>query len=50
MIERSGNNNKDPLHGVKLVEILNFLEWDLDLNELIQMPEEEIIPMITQCQ
>jgi len=33
MIERSGNNNKDPLHGVKLVEILNFLVdeygWDV---------------------
>ena len=31
------------------IEILNFSERNLNLNELILMQEEEIIPMITQC-
>ena len=32
------------------IEILNFTKKKLNLNELIQMPAEEIIPMIVRCQ
>ncbi len=31
------------------IEILNFTERKLNLNDLIQMRAEEIIPMIVQC-
>jgi len=31
------------------IEILNFTKKKLNLNKLIQMSEEEIIPMIVQC-
>ncbi|MHA1274106.1 MAG: DUF2283 domain-containing protein, partial [Promethearchaeota archaeon] len=31
------------------IEILNFSEHKLNLNELILMQEEEIIPMIASC-
>lgn len=32
------------------IEILNFTERSLILNDLIQMNEDEIIPMVLQCQ
>jgi uncharacterized protein YuzE len=32
------------------IEILNFSRRSLDLNKLIQMSSEEIIPMVVQCQ
>ncbi len=32
------------------VEILNFTSRKLDLNELIKMNIEELIPKLTQCQ
>jgi uncharacterized protein YuzE len=31
------------------VEILNFKERKLNLNELVQMTSEELIPILTQC-
>jgi len=32
------------------IEVLNFTKKKLNLNKLIQMSEEEIIPLIVQCQ
>ena len=32
------------------IEVLNFTKKKLNLNKLIQMSEEEIIPIIVQCQ
>ena len=32
------------------IEILNFSDRKLNLNELIQLHAEEIIPMVVQCQ
>jgi len=32
------------------IEILNFSDRSLNLNDLIQMPVDEIIPLIVQCQ
>ncbi len=32
------------------VEILNFTERNLNLNDLVQKDVEEIIPMIVECQ
>ncbi|TFG01517.1 MAG: DUF2283 domain-containing protein [Promethearchaeota archaeon] len=32
------------------IEILNFSDRKLDLNDLIQLHAEEIIPMVVQCQ
>ncbi len=32
------------------IEILNFSDRKLNLNDLIQIDAEEIIPMIIQCQ
>jgi uncharacterized protein YuzE len=32
------------------IEILNFSDRSLNLNDIIQMPVEEIIPLIVQCQ
>lgn len=31
------------------VEILNFTDRDLDLNNLVQMNAEDLIPLLTQC-
>ncbi|KKL22376.1 hypothetical protein LCGC14_2436060 [marine sediment metagenome] len=32
------------------VEILNFTSRELDLNDLVKMNLEELIPKLTQCQ
>ena len=32
------------------IEILNFTQRHLDLNELIKLNNEEIIPAIVQCE
>ena len=32
------------------IEILNFTKRNINLNEIIQLNSEEIIPLIVQCQ
>ena len=39
-------NKKDNIIGV---EVLNFTEKNLNLNDLIQMTIEELIPLLAQC-
>ena len=31
------------------VEILSFTDRNLNLNDLIQMPAEDIVPLVAQC-
>jgi len=39
-------NKKDNIVGV---EVLNFTEKNLNLNDLVQMTIEELIPLLAQC-
>ena len=39
-------NKKDNIIGV---EVLNFTEKNLNLNDLVQMTIEELIPLLAQC-